>query len=162
MNIFNKLIEGIDKYGTIIGSAALTIVMLIITANVIVRIFGGILAGTYDLIEITIVICIVFALASTERHKRHTFIDMLTMHFPKKVQLNIENFNNLISFVFWGVICVSSAIVTYEKAQKGEYTDLLRISIIPFRTFWVIGLGIICIMIIWNTKNNILELWRKK
>jgi TRAP-type C4-dicarboxylate transport system permease small subunit len=162
MKFFDKLIEGTDKYGTVLGASALTIVMMIIVANVIVRTFGGILAGTYDLIEITIVVCIAFALASTEKNKRHTVVDMLTIHLPKKLQLHIENFNNLISFIFWGAIAISSAIITYEKALKGEYTDLLRISLIPFRTFWVIGLTLICIIIIYNTRNNIIELWRKK
>jgi TRAP-type C4-dicarboxylate transport system permease small subunit len=162
MNFLNKLIKGITDYGTILGEIALALVMLIIVANVIVRIFGGILAGTYDLIEIVIVVCAAFALVSTEFYKRHTTVDMLTTLMPKRVQLHLDNGNNLISFVYWGIIMVTSAKITLEKAAIGEVTDLLKVSLIPFRTLWVIGLFLICIIIIYNTKNNFIELWRKK
>ncbi|MBN2401768.1 MAG: TRAP transporter small permease subunit [Spirochaetes bacterium] len=162
MNFFNKLIERVVGYGTNTGALALTTVMLIIVINVIFRIFGGIVAGTYDLIEITIVITAAFAVASTEFHKRHTLVDMLTMHLKKRVQLHLENLSNVISFFYWIIIAASTLILTIKKAAVGEVTDLLRISIIPFRGLWILGLVLVCIVIIYNTKNNVIELRRKK
>jgi TRAP-type C4-dicarboxylate transport system permease small subunit len=141
-------------YGTNIGAVALATVMFIIVANVIYRAFGGVIVGTYDLVEITIVIVAAFSIADTEIHKRHTSVDMVTNLLSEGAQLHVENGCNLISFLYWGIIAWGSAKLTIEKAQLGEVTELLRISIIPFRALWVFGLILICMVIVYNIYCN--------
>jgi TRAP-type C4-dicarboxylate transport system permease small subunit len=141
-------------YGTNVGAVALAGTMMIIVANVIYRAFGGVIVGTYDLVEITIVIVAAFSIADTELHKRHTSVDAVTTHLSERAQFRMENGCNLISFCYWGIIAWGSAKLTIEKAQLGEVTELLKISIIPFRAFWVFGLILICLVIIYNCYCN--------
>jgi TRAP-type C4-dicarboxylate transport system permease small subunit len=132
--------------------------MFIICANVIFRIFGGVIPGTYELVEIMVVIVAGFALSDTEIHHRQTNVDMVTIHLPKKIRLGLENVCNLIGLVYWLVIAWASAGITIDKAVKGEETELLKISIIPFRVIWVFGLILICFVIIYNASENFEEL----
>ena len=162
MNLFERLMKHIVGYGTNTGAVFLVAVMFIICANVIFRIFGRVIPGTYDLVEIMIVVVAGFALSDTEIHHRQTNVDMVTIHLQKKIRLWLENACNLIGFVYWGIIAWASVGITIDKAAKGEATDLLKISVIPFRVVWVIGLILICLVIILNTSKNFKEFMGRK
>jgi len=161
MSLFERLVKCTVGYGTNAGAAFLVAIMLMICANVIFRIFGGVIPGTYELVEIMVVIVAGFALSDTEIHHRQTNVDMVTIHLPKKIRLWLENVCNLISWVYWVVIGWASAGITIDKAAKGEATELLKISVIPFRVVWVVGLILICLVIIYNTSKNCKELGGK-
>jgi TRAP-type C4-dicarboxylate transport system permease small subunit len=162
VDLFEKLIHRSVGLGTNTGAAFLIAIMFIICSNVVFRIFGDVIPGTYELVEIMVVIVAGFALSDTEIHHRQTNVDMVTILLPKRIKLWIENACNLISWVYWAVIAWASASLMIDKAAKGEATDLLKISVIPFRVIWVVGLILICLVIVYNTSKNCRELGRGK
>src|SRR4030042_2826517 len=162
MKLVEKLIKGTVNQTTNIGAVFLVAVMLLITINVIYRVFGGVIPGQYELVEIMIVVVAGFAIGDTEIHRRQTSVDMVTMHLPRKSKLWLENSCNLIGLVYWAFVALATIKLTMDKAAKGEHTDLLKISIIPSRVIWVVGLILICIVIIYNIFKNFKELGRKE
>jgi len=162
MNLFEKLIKGTVNYGTNFGAVFLVAVMLLITINVIYRIFSGVIPGQYELVEIMIVVVAGFAICNTEIHRRQTSVDMVTMHLPRKSKLWLENVCNLIGLVFWALVARETIRLTMDKAAKGEHTDLLQVPIIPTRVIWVIALILVCVVIIYNIIKNFKELGRKE
>jgi len=162
MNIFEKLIKGTTNFTTNIGVVFLVAVMLLITINVIYRIFAGVIPGQYELVEIMIVVVAGFAICNTEIHRRQTSVDMVTMHLPRKSKLWLENVCNLIGLVFWALVARETIRLTMDKAAKGEHTDLLQVPIIPTRVIWVIALILVCVVIIYNIIKNFKELGRKE
>lgn len=151
MSLYERFISRVVFLGLIVGTLALVGVMLIIDANIVYRAFGSIIAGTYDLVEITIVIAVAFGLTYTEFYQAHTRVDLFTSRMPRKMRLCFEYFSNLLAIVYWATIVYASAKITIEKAALGEKTDLLKISIIPFRVFWVLGLILVVLIVILNT-----------
>ena len=162
MNLFEKLIKGTVNYGTNFGAVFLVAVMLLITINVIYRIFSGVIPGQYELVEIMIVVVAGFAICDTEIHRRQTSVDMVTMHLPRKSKLWLENVCNLIALVFWALVARETIRLTMDKAAKGEHTDLLQVPIIPTRVIWVVALILVCVIIIYNIFKNFKELGRKE
>ncbi len=158
MNLYEKTTDRFVEYSTYIGTFALAAVMIIIVSNVIYRVFGGIIAGTYDLVETITVLVASFALTNTEYARKHTNVDMLTTLMKRKTQIWLEQFCNVISFVYWLVICYATIRVTVDKAQVGEVTDLLKISIIPFRGIWCFALFMMAVIVIYNIYRNFKEL----
>jgi TRAP-type C4-dicarboxylate transport system permease small subunit len=161
MILFEKLVNRSISCGASMGAFFLVVIMFIICSNVVFRIFGRVIPGTYELVEIMVVIVAGLALSDTEIHHRHTNVDMITTHLPKKIRLWLENACHLISFVFWALIAWASVGITIDKAARGEATDLLKISVIPFRVIWVVGLILICLVIIYHTSKNCKELGGK-
>jgi|YelNatPaOPRAMG01_1025707.scaffolds.fasta_scaffold17180_4 TRAP-type C4-dicarboxylate transport system permease small subunit len=151
MSIYEKMVSKIVFWGLIVGTLALVGVMVIIDANILWRAFGSIIAGTYDLVEITIVIAVAFGLTYTEFYQAHTRVDLFTSKMPKKMRLCFEYFSNFLSGVYWSIIVYATAKITVEKAALGEKTDLLKISIIPFRVVWLIGLILVVLLVVLNT-----------
>jgi TRAP-type C4-dicarboxylate transport system permease small subunit len=162
MDFFEKLIHRSVAYGTNTGAVFLIAIMFVICANVIFRIFGRVIPGTYELVEIMVVVVAGFALSDTEIHHRQTTVDMVTTRLPRRIKLWLENVCHGIGLVYWAVIAWASVGITLDKAAKGETTDLLKISVIPFRVIWVIGLILICVVILYNTSRNWKELRRRE
>jgi TRAP-type C4-dicarboxylate transport system permease small subunit len=160
MNVFDKIIGKTVQYSTYIGTFALAAVMMIIVANVILRVFGGIIAGTYDLVETITVLVASFALVNTEYERKHTVVDMLTTLLKQRTQLWLDQFNNCISFAYWITIAYATIRVTIDKAVIGERTDLLKVSIIPFRGIWSFALVLMAVLVIYNVYRNFRELRR--
>ncbi len=162
MNLYDKIMKWISDFGLFIGVLAIISVMLIITGNVVWRIFGRVIPGTYDLVETITVLVAAFAIVKCEIEKKYTTVDMLTTHLKKRTQLWLEQLCHVISFVFWGTICYATIMVTIDKAKIGEHTDLLKISIIPFRSVWSFALALIAAIVVYNFYRNIRELRRSE
>jgi TRAP-type C4-dicarboxylate transport system permease small subunit len=160
MNLYDRIMGWIVGVGTRIGALALAAVMFIIVANVVYRAFGGVIPGTYDLVETVAVLIAAFALPETEYRRAHTNVDMVTIHIPRKPRLWLENVCYLVSFGYWVVISWATARVTMEKAVVGEATELLKISTIPFRSLWDLGLILTCVVVVYNVYRNLRDLRR--
>ena len=76
------VVKGVCVLGRNIGAAFLLGVVTIMCANVAYRAIGGIIPGTFDLVELLIIPAIGFALVTVEYQRRHTVVDMITTHLP--------------------------------------------------------------------------------
>jgi TRAP-type C4-dicarboxylate transport system permease small subunit len=160
MNLYDKIMKWVTEVGTWVGITCLTAVMLIITGNVIWRIFGKVIPGTYDLVETITVLVAAFAIVRCEFEKKYTTVDMLTTLMKKRAQTWLEQVCQVISFAYWVMISYATLLVTIDKAKVGEHTDLLKVSIIPFRSVWCFALVLIAALVVYNFYKNVKELRR--
>ena len=86
MRYVQLVVNGASIMGRNIGAAFLLGVVSIMCANVAYRAIGGIIPGTFDLVELLIIPAIGFALVTVEHQKRHTVVDMVTTHLPPRVR----------------------------------------------------------------------------
>jgi TRAP-type C4-dicarboxylate transport system permease small subunit len=140
MDRFTKILHRLIVFCTGIGSIFLAAIMLIIVASIIVRIFGKVVPGSYETIELIIVVTIAFALPYCGMHKGHVSVDLILKKFPERAQNIINAFNHLISMIFWGALGVVAYAIAFEKGWM-EITDYFRLSYMPFRI--VFGLGLL-------------------
>jgi TRAP-type C4-dicarboxylate transport system permease small subunit len=147
---FEAFVNRISLLERNIGAVFLLGVMVIIVSNVIYRVFGGIIAGTYDLVEILIVPAVGFALVTVELAKRHTMVEIVVNYFPRKTRVWVELVMTLISLSFWSIVCWASYWITVEKMKMGERTETLGVSVIPFRWVWIFALSWLLVVIVLN------------
>jgi TRAP-type C4-dicarboxylate transport system permease small subunit len=136
--------------------------MVIICANVAYRAIGGIIPGTFDLVELLIVPTVGFALVTVELAKRHTIVDMVTTHLPTKVRLGVEICVTVISLFYWMAICWATWKMLLKKIATGEHTQLLQVSVIPFRVIWIFALVWLCGIIVLNIGKLFKEIGEQK
>ena len=140
MDRFTKILRRLIVFCTGIGSLFLAGIMAIIVASIIVRIFNRIVPGSYETIELMIVVTVAFALSYCGMQKGHVSVDLILKAFPERVQGILNAFNHLISMIFWGALGVVAYAIGFEKGWV-EITDYFRLSYLPFRI--VFGLGLI-------------------
>lgn len=162
MKHIQYIVNGVCVLGRNIGAAFLLGVVTIMCANVAYRAIGGIIPGTFDLVELLIVPAIGFALVTVEYQRRHTVVDMITTHLPAGVRSWLEVVVSIISLFYWAALCWAGWKMLLRKMATGETTQLLQLSVIPYRIVWVFTLGWICVVIIWNVSKIIKEIGGEK
>jgi TRAP-type C4-dicarboxylate transport system permease small subunit len=143
-----SIIRRIGGAGAAIGAISLLAVMLLIIANIVYRFFGGVIAGTYELIGPLVVVTAAFALVYTALYQGHINIKILTSRLPGRIQAVIESFTVSIGLGLWILIAWGSMKFMSEKATAGEATYLLNIPFFPFRLFWELGLILFCFVLL--------------
>jgi TRAP-type C4-dicarboxylate transport system permease small subunit len=162
MKYFVRILNYISIIERNVGAFFMLGVVIIMCANVVYRGFGGIIAGTFDLVELLIIPAIGFALVTVELQRRHIVVDMVTTRLPKKLQSWMVIFVTFIGLLYWAAICWASWKMLLKKMVTGEHTQLLQVSVIPFRIIWVFALAWVCVMVILNLSKMVKELGGKK
>ncbi len=150
MRYVRLVIKGVFIVGRSIAAVFLLAVVAVMVANVAYRAIGGIIPGTFDLVELLIIPAIGFALVTVEFQKRHTIVDMVTIHLPAAVRSALEIIVSVVGFFYWAALCWAGWKMLLRKMATGETTQLLQISVTPFRIVWVFTLAWVCVVIIWN------------
>jgi TRAP-type C4-dicarboxylate transport system permease small subunit len=130
-----------------IGAAFLTGMMVLIVANIIYRLFGHVIPGSYEISTLMIVVAVAFALGYAAVHNSHIVVKIVVTRLPQRWQSILGVLMSLISLATWAVIAFASYNVLSQRWLT-EMTDLLDIPYLPFRMIFVLGLAILCLIYI--------------
>ncbi|MBA4416743.1 MAG: TRAP transporter small permease [Syntrophus sp. (in: bacteria)] len=122
----------LNKILVILGGIAVMALMLLATGNVVLRIFGMPYRGAYEIVSFLGAVVIAFALGFTQKRKGHIVVDILTDHFPKKVQDVIETIADIVIMVFFGIVCWQIYIWGIKIIESREVSETLKIPFYPF------------------------------
>ena len=147
MERFSNIIGRIVRGGTIGGSIFLLVVVLIIVINVIIRFFGHMIPGHYELVSLITVISIAFSLSYTAIHKGHIAMNIVVSRLSKRNQIILGAFTTVVSIAVWATITWASIMVIQNKMFK-EVSNMLLIPYLPFRCIWVLGLILYCLVLV--------------
>jgi TRAP-type C4-dicarboxylate transport system permease small subunit len=145
MNRFVDIVRRITTLGTGLGAAFLAGIMVLIAASIITSFFGRVIPGSYDLIELMIVVTVAFSLSHSGIKRGHVAVKIIVELFPGRVQDIIAGFTNFISMIFWGVVAWAAYKISFEKGIL-EVTNDLLIPYMPFRFTFAFGLLLLAIV----------------
>lgn len=123
----------------VLGGIFLIGMMGLTVANVTVRFFGRIIAGTYELTEMMHVVVIACALGFAVIKGGQVSVEILYALLSPRAKRWADGFNSLLSSIFWLIVAGASSEILYER-WLDEKTELLGIPFMPFRLIWVCGL----------------------
>lgn len=161
MTGFEKILRWISHKGNILGTVVLLSLMVLITANVVYRLFGSTIVATFDLVELLIVAVVAFALPYAAVEGFHTVVTILTSRMPERLAAAFRTVTALASFCFCAMVTWQSILLTIENATVGEATEVTGISIIPFRWIWTFGFGLVTLILIRDILNSLLRALKK-
>jgi TRAP-type C4-dicarboxylate transport system permease small subunit len=135
----------VNKIPLVISSIALIIMMFVTVINVIGRMFfASPLYGGVELISLSGIFLIGFALSYTESVREHIVIEIMTRRLPIKLKLPFYIIATMITLgtlvlVTWGAYSLAWDAVV----KPGSLTPVLHWASAPFKFSWVAG----CIMV---------------
>jgi TRAP-type C4-dicarboxylate transport system permease small subunit len=145
---FAKTVNRIAEISIILGGITLVGAMLLMVSNIIYRFFGGVIPGTVELVGPFVSVTASFALSYTTLKKSHVVMDMIFRRFSKSTQLVIHCITSILSLGFFMLLAWKSAELLRAKFLLDESTTWLKWPMFPFRSFWVLGLIILCLVIL--------------
>ena len=143
-----KYLERPGKYFNVIASVAVITMMLLSTADVVLRLFGKPIPGAYELVGFIGTIVVSFALGFTSLEKGHIAVELLYRKLPQRTQLAIETFTNTVSFLFFGLITYQAFIYALDMRKSGEVSPTLQMPVYPFIFGMSFGFGLLCLILI--------------
>lgn len=120
-----------------LGATALVLLGALICASVGLRITGAVIKGSSEIGEMLIIIVAATAIVTATLTDGHPYVHMLVDKLKSNVRYRLAAYISLVCAVFWGAMAWMNSAVAIENTRLIEETELLRISVIPFRWLWV-------------------------
>jgi len=131
-----------------ISAAALIVMMLLTTLDVVLRLFKSSVPGTYEIIGLMGAIVTSFALGYTSVEKGHIAVDILVMRFSPKAQALIGAANAIIAAVLFGIVTWQSLLYGMDLLKKGQVSATIQIPIYPFVFGIAAGCGLLTLVLL--------------
>ena len=119
----------------------------LVVANIIGRLLGHSIAGTYESVQMVIVIVAAFAVGYTALKKGHVSVSALLLRCSPRTQAILRIFTTVISLGFWALLAWGSLTFAFNEG-RGETTVLLMIPLFPLRLVWVFGLIVFSLVLL--------------
>ena len=93
------VVERLSKWMQAISGLALTFIMLLTVADVVLRLFGSPIVGTFEMVGLGGAVVIGFAIPITSWLRGHIFVDFFYQKCPKAAQDILNSFTRLLGIV---------------------------------------------------------------
>lgn len=127
-----KYLARTGKGFNILACAAVVAMMILSTADVVLRLFGKAIPGTYELVGFLGTVVVSFALAFTSLEKGHIAVEILVEKLPPRARLAIEAFGNLAGTLLFGVLAYQAVLYALDIQKSGEVSLTLQLPPYPF------------------------------
>ena len=156
MKLTEKVIALVSRVLNNIGMVFLTFLMLVITADVLLRgILNKPIRGTNEIAELTMLIIVFLGIAYTQYAKANISVSILLDRFPGKVQdiLNVFIYLSCLgicSVILWQTFSYHSYLSALKRTSL-----ILEIPVAPFQIIMIIGFFMLCIVLIIDVINSV-------
>jgi TRAP-type C4-dicarboxylate transport system permease small subunit len=127
----------ICKILLIVGGVSIISLMMLIVGNIFFRLAGFIIPGSYELAEQIIPVIGGAAIVGATLYGAHVSVDLLTSRFTPITKLYVSVFVGVLGACYWIVMGFAAAFTALRNSGLGETTELLGLSVPPFRWLWV-------------------------
>jgi TRAP-type C4-dicarboxylate transport system permease small subunit len=146
-----KFVQYIVKVLLVIAAIGLIAMMVVITGNILGRVFLSTpILGALEIGGLAGIVLSSVAIGYVEKERRNVLVEILADKFPPRVRGFTDAFVLLLSL---GAVAVMSYAMFDESmyaAGFGELTYVLEIPSTPFKFIWSFGTLLLCVVIISN------------
>lgn len=146
---FEKVIALTSRVLNNIGMAFLILLMLVITADVLLRAtLNRPIRGANEISEFMMILVVYLAVAYTQRMKAHVSVDLLTSRFPQRAQAIVESVIYLLSLGICSMIAWQAFVYLKRLWDINRVSDILKVPVAPFSLVLAIGFIIFCLVLL--------------
>ena len=153
LNTFLKVVTKILNY---IGSAALTFMMLLTVADVIMRAFGHPIIGTYEIVALSLALVVGFTIPKVSYERGHVYMEILLERLPRRKRDMLNVSTRILCFFLFLVIGYNLFGAGNEFRMSGEVSPTIQLPFYPV----AYGVGICCFIECLVFVNDIVKIWR--
>jgi TRAP-type C4-dicarboxylate transport system permease small subunit len=148
MSATTRIHRIIGHISVAVGAIALLAFGALMTASVAMRSGNGVITGATEMSEMLVIIMASMSLVAATVYRAHPFVHMLIDRLRPNPKRAVAMLVAALSCSFWAIAAFVNGHVAFENWQLIEETELLRISVIPFRMIWTAALALIAIILL--------------
>ncbi|MDD5474880.1 MAG: TRAP transporter small permease [Syntrophales bacterium] len=130
-----------------VAAGAVTSMMLLVSADVVLRFFRSPIPGAYDLVGFLATLAVSLSLSYTTVTKSHIAVEFLVEKLPRKIRHAIDALNSLVAFILFLIITWQTALYSLYMRSTGEVSMTLKIPVYPFVLGLTVGCGFLCVIL---------------
>lgn len=159
-----RLLEHIGVILGKVGTICILILMLLTTADVVLRyIFGAPLKGAYEISEILMLSAVFLGMAYTQLHREHVRTDLFVVHLSKRTNLILETVLLFPALLMYVLLVWRGSVGFWESWTSGEYRwGLIRIPLWQARLMIPLGVSVFCMILIRDIVFNLRKLLNRE
>jgi TRAP-type C4-dicarboxylate transport system permease small subunit len=131
-----------------VSAAAVVFIMLLTCADVVMRLFGRPIPGTYELVGYFGTVIVAFSLACTSVERGHISVELLVNRLRARLRNVIEGTGHLVSAVLFGLLAWQSQVYAMDLVESGEVSLTLGIPTWPFVFGLTAGCGMLSLVLL--------------
>ena len=132
--------EKLSKLMNVIAYVALTFIMLLTVADVVLRFFGHPIVGTFEIVGLGGAVAIGFGIPLTSWLRAHIYVDFVIQKFPKWGMNTMNILTRVISIALFILIGYNLFIYATDLYKSGEVSLTRQIPFYPI----AYGMGVCC------------------
>jgi TRAP-type C4-dicarboxylate transport system permease small subunit len=131
MKTIDSIVGNVSGVMYVVAGIALTLMVTITVADVILRIFKMPIVGTYEIVGLLGAIMVGFAIPQTSRAKGHVAMDFLEGKLPEAVDRALRVITRLIGIVLFIIIGWQLWLLGMDYQRIGEVTLTVHLPQFP-------------------------------
>ena len=139
-----------------IGGAALTFMMFLTVADVILRAGGRPILGVYELVALSLAVVIGFTIPQVSLDRGHVYMEILLDKLSKRNRAIMNSFTRILCILLFAMVGYNLFLIGHEFHTSGEVSSTLRLPFFPIAYFVGVCCFIECFVFIFD----IVKIWR--
>ena len=156
MDSFKTLLRQVSRYLNYIGMAALTFMMLLTMADVLLRAGGHPLIGTYEIVGLSMGLVIGFGMPTVSLDRAHIFMEILLDRVGPKGKAVLNTFTRALCIILFFLMGYNLFGVGNEFQASGEVSPTIQIPFFPL----AYGIGVCAFIQCFVFSVDIVKIWR--
>jgi TRAP-type C4-dicarboxylate transport system permease small subunit len=140
MGGFQSVVLRLSNWMHVVAGIALTFIMLLTVSDVVLRLFGHPIVGTFELVGLGGAVVIGFGIPVTSWNRGHIFVDFMINWFSPKVRDGFNVVTRLVSIALFILVGWNLFVLGNDLLKSGEVTLTRQLPFYPV----AYGLGICC------------------
>jgi TRAP-type C4-dicarboxylate transport system permease small subunit len=156
MELMFGILRKVSKVLNIIGGIALTFMMFLTVADIIMRAGGKPILGTYEIVSLSLALVIGFTIPQTSLDRGHVYMEIILDRLSVKGKAVLNTFTRLLCILLFVVIGYNLFVIGNEFRMSGEVSSTLKIPFFPISY----GVGVCCFVECFVFISDIVKIWR--
>ena len=156
METIFRILQKLGKILSYIGGVALTFMMFLTVADVLLRAGGHPILGTYELVSLSLAIVIGFSIPKVSLDRGHVYMEILLDKLSKRDKAIMNTFTRLLGIILFAIIAYNLMLIGKEFHASGEVSSTLKLPFFPISYF----VGICCFIECFVFLFDIVKVWR--
>lgn len=155
MRLFGVLLK-VSKIISYIGGIALTFMMLLTVADVILRAGGRPILGTYEIVAFSLAIVIGFTIPQVSLDRGHVFMEIVLDKVSKRGKAILNTSTRILCIILFVIVGYNLFLVGNELVTSGEVSSTLKLPFYPI----AYAVGVCCFIECFVFIFDIVRIWR--
>lgn len=122
---YERILNRVVDVCALIAGISLSIMMFLTAADVILRVFGGSIIGSYEIVEFLMAITVPLALCYCEKYREHIAVDLIMQNFSAGIRRWADLITSIFVLLLYITIAVMGWINVFGTIEEGRTSSVL-------------------------------------